>query len=102
MNEKFINCLRQYGRIAPLAAFRSQYAESVSVSLTDFYGDAHSAISSSARSAHRFSKSTGSLTSVTRKYFASAGYFLATASYIPYATLRYEMCPATPVRNSEM
>jgi hypothetical protein len=30
----------------------------------------------------RFSKSTGSLTSVTRKYFPSAGYFFATASYI--------------------
>jgi hypothetical protein len=31
---------------------------------------------------HRFSKSTGSLTSVTLKCFASAGYFRATASYI--------------------
>ena len=34
------------------------------------------------------SKSTGALTSCTRKYLASAGYFLATASYIAYATLR--------------
>lgn len=34
------------------------------------------------------SKSTGAVTSCTRKYFASAGYFLATASYIAYATLR--------------
>lgn len=31
---------------------------------------------------YRFSKSTGSFTSCTRKYFASEGYFLATASYI--------------------
>ena len=37
---------------------------------------------------YRFSKSTGSFTSCTRKYFASAGYFFATASYIAYATLR--------------
>jgi hypothetical protein len=35
-----------------------------------------------------FSKSTGSFTSVTRRYLASAGYFLATASYMEYATLR--------------
>src|SRR5215469_5300387 len=48
------------------------------------------------------SKSTGAVTSCTRKYFASAGYFRATASYIAYATLRYEMCPAGVVRNSEM
>jgi hypothetical protein len=34
------------------------------------------------------SKSTGAVTSCTRKYLASAGYFRATASYIPYATLR--------------
>ena len=34
------------------------------------------------------SKSTGAVTSCTRKYFASAGYFRATASYIAYATLR--------------
>ena len=31
---------------------------------------------------YRFSKSTGSLTSCTLKYFASAGYFFAAASYI--------------------
>ena len=48
------------------------------------------------------SKSTGALTSCTRKYFASAGYFRATASYIAYATLRYETCPAGVVRNSDM
>src|ERR1700757_3922552 len=48
------------------------------------------------------SKSTGAVTSCTRKYFASAGYFLATASYIAYATLRYETCPAGVVRSSEM
>ena len=48
------------------------------------------------------SKSTGAVTSCTLKYFASAGYFLATASYIAYATLRYETCPAGVVRNSEM
>jgi len=36
----------------------------------------------------RVSKSTGSRTSITRKYFASAGYFAATASYIANATLR--------------
>ena|ERR1700686_1796733 len=33
-------------------------------------------------------KSTGAVTSCTRKYLASAGYFRATASYIAYATLR--------------
>src|ERR1700719_2970801 len=38
----------------------------------------------------RLSKSTGSRTSCTRKYFAIAGYFAATASYMAYATLRYE------------
>ena len=48
------------------------------------------------------SKSTGAVTSCTRKYFASAGYFRATASYIAYATLRYETCPAGVVRSSEM
>ena len=37
---------------------------------------------------YRCSKSTGAVTSCTRKYFASAGYFRATASYIAYATLR--------------
>ncbi len=31
---------------------------------------------------YRCSKSTGAVTSCTRKYFASAGYFRATASYI--------------------
>src|ERR1700719_5238064 len=41
---------------------------------------------------HLCSKSTGAVTSCTRKYFASAGYFRATASYIAYATLRYETC----------
>ena len=34
------------------------------------------------------SKSTGAVTSCTLKYFANAGYFLATASYIAYATFR--------------
>ena len=34
------------------------------------------------------SRSTGAVTSCTRKYLASAGYFRATASYIAYATLR--------------
>jgi hypothetical protein len=48
------------------------------------------------------SKSTGAFTSCTRKYFASAGYFRATASYIAYATLRYDTWPAGVVRNSEM
>jgi len=38
--------------------------------------------------AYLCSKSTGAVTSCTRKYFASAGYFRATASYIAYATLR--------------
>src|SRR5215469_7172509 len=37
---------------------------------------------------HRFRRSTGSLTSWTRKYFPRAGYLRATASYIAYATLR--------------
>jgi hypothetical protein len=36
------------------------------------------------------SRSTGAVTSCTLKYFASAGYFRATASYIAYATLRYD------------
>ena len=54
------------------------------------------------RCPYRFNKSIGSFTSCTRKYFASAGYFRATASYIAYATLRYDICPAGPVRNSEM
>jgi hypothetical protein len=39
----------------------------------------------SARATHgaqRFSRSTGSRTSCTLKYFASAGYFAATASYM--------------------
>ena len=40
------------------------------------------------REFYRFSKSTGSLTSVTRIYFASDGYFFATASYMAYATFR--------------
>ena len=52
--------------------------------------------------AYLCSKSTGAFTSCTRKYFASAGYFLATASYIAYATLRYDTCPAGVVRSSEM
>jgi biopolymer transport protein TolR len=51
---------------------------------------------------HLFSKSTGSRTSTTRKYLASAGYFATTASYIAYATLRYEVCPVGVVRSSEM
>ncbi len=38
--------------------------------------------------AYRFNRSIGSFTSCTRKYLASAGYFLATVSYIAYATLR--------------
>jgi len=37
---------------------------------------------------HRFSKSTGSRTSVTLKCLARAGYFFATASNISYATVR--------------
>jgi len=37
---------------------------------------------------HLCSKSTGAVTSCTRKYLASAGCFRATASYIAYATLR--------------
>ena len=52
--------------------------------------------------AYLCSKSTGAVTSCTRKYLASAGYFRATASYMAYATLRYEMCPAGVVRNSEI
>src|SRR5437016_13707735 len=51
---------------------------------------------------HRLSKSTESRTSCTLKYFASDGYFLATASYIAYATFLYEICPAGPVRSSEI
>ncbi len=48
--------------------------------------EAESIARTSAR--YRCSKSTGAVTSCTRKYFASAGYFRATASYIAYATLR--------------
>ena len=40
------------------------------------------------RNFYRCSKSTGAVTSCTRKYFASAGYLRATASYMAYATLR--------------
>src|SRR6266566_5077470 len=58
--------------------------------------------SNNLRCPYRFNKSIGSFTSCTRKYFASAGYFRAIASYIAYATLRYDICPAGPVRSSEM
>ena len=45
-------------------------------------GEPSSARSSPSPHLHRFSKSTGPLTSCTRKYFPRAGYFLATASYM--------------------
>lgn len=52
------------------------------------FPEADSSIDLSQDLFHLFSKSTGSLTSVTRKYCANDGYFRATASYMAYATLR--------------